>query len=166
MKAVIGTMLVLLFLLTPAGAISQFKSQAGQSSASESMIRPLSSINSFLGLLNPDNFSMHHNFSYSYLSGGGTGLSVASYTNTMFYKFSDPLNVRFDLTMQGTPFGAASAYQNSINGIFLSRAELNYRPWQDVFIRLEYNHLPAGFSHSLFDPWYYGYPAAADELNR
>jgi hypothetical protein len=166
MKVVVGVTLVLLLLMLPAGAISQFKSETDQSSASESLIRPLSSINSFLGLLNPDNFSMHHNFSYSFLSGGGTGLSVASYTNTMLYKFSDPLNVRFDLTMQGTPFGAASAYQNSINGVFLSRAELNYHPWQNVFIRLEYNHLPAGFYHSMYDPWYYGVPGSAEESNR
>ncbi len=163
MKAAIVAVLV---LLVPAIALTQFKSQADQPSASENLIRPLSSINSFLGLLNPDNFSMHHSFSYSYLSGGGMGLSLASYTNTMLYRFSDPLNVRFDVTMQATPLGTSSPYQNSLNGIYLSRAELNYRPWQNVFIRLEYNHLPAGFYQSYYDPWYYNFPASSGESNR
>jgi hypothetical protein len=160
------TVICLLILLVPAAGIAQFKSQADQPSASESLTRPLNSINSFLGLLNPDNFSMHHNFAYSFLSSGGSALSVASYTNTMFYKFSDPLNVRFDVTMQGTPFGAASAYQNSLSGVFLSRAELNYKPWENVFIRLEYNHLPAGFYSSYYDPWYYGFPEPSGESGR
>jgi hypothetical protein len=146
--------LMVLFLLS-AVAPAQFKSQAEQPSVSQSLVRPTTSINSFLGLLNPNNFMMRHNFSLSYMSSGSTGLSIASYTNSMFYKISDPLNVRFDVTLQGSPFGS-SAYQNSLSGVFLSRAELNYKPWENFLIKFEYNHLPMNY-YGLNNPWYNPY---------
>ncbi len=146
--------LMVLFLLSVV-APAQFKSQAEQPSVSQSLVRPTTGINSFLGLLNPNNFMMRHNFSLSYMSSGGTGLSIASYTNSMFYKIADPLNVRFDVTLQGSPFGPA-AYQNSLSGVFLSRAELNYKPWENFLIKFEYNHLPMNY-YGLSNPWYNPY---------
>ena len=153
-------------LMLSIGASAQFKSDAEQqSSPSQSLVRPLGSINSFLGLINPDNFRMQQSFSYSFLSGGGQGLSIASYTNSMFYKIADPLNVRFDVTLQGTPFSATTPYQSALNGLFLSRAELNYRPWQNFFIKFEYNRLPSSYYNSYYNPWYYPFPQSAEETN-
>lgn len=151
MKTIVGVVLILVCMT---GANAQFKSQlADEPSAAQSLVHP-TSINSFLGLLNPDNFMMRHNLSYSFMSFGGQSVSVASYTNSMFYKFSDPLNVQFDVTMQGAPFGSgASAFQNALNGVFLSRAQLNYRPWENFAIRLEYNRLPMGY-YGMYDRWY------------
>ena len=54
---------------------AQLKSQDERVSAAGSLIRPAPSIGSFLGLLSSDNFMMRHNFSFSYLSSGGDGLS-------------------------------------------------------------------------------------------
>jgi hypothetical protein len=134
-------------LLCTMSTFGQFKSQAEQQpSASQSLVHPTTSISSFLGLLNPENFMMRHNFSFSYLSTGGTGLSLASYTNSMFYRISDPLNVRFDITLQGSPFGQyTSANQNDLSRLYLSRAELNYRPWENFSIKMQYNQLPVGY---------------------
>ncbi len=137
-----------LVLFQTAG-IAQFKSQDEQTSASQLLVRPTPSIGNFLGLFNPDNFTMRHNLSYSYISSGGQGLSVASYTNSMFYKIADPLNVRADLTVQGTPM---TPYQSALNGFFLSRAELNYRPWENMFIKVEYNRLPLNYL-GYYNPW-------------
>jgi hypothetical protein len=150
----IGCIIVAL-MLAAGTALAQFKSDLDKEpSASESLVKPATSFNSLLGLLNPENFRMRQNVSFSFLSSGGQGMSLASYTNSMFYKIADPLNVRFDLTLQGSPFGqAASPYQQALSGLFLSRAELNYRPWENVFIKLEYNHLP-GFYSRWYDPWY------------
>jgi len=147
--------LIVALLLGPSHLMrAQFKSDLQKEpAASESLVHPMTSMNSFLGLLNPENFMMRHNFSLSYLSSGGEGLSLASYTNSMFYKISDPLNVRFDLTVQGSPLGQSSPYQRTLNGLFLSRAELNYRPWENFFIKVEYNRLPA-FYYGMYDPWY------------
>ena len=47
---------------------AQFKSQIeNQHSVSQSLVHPSSSINSFLGLLNPDNFMMRHSFDLHFL---------------------------------------------------------------------------------------------------
>jgi hypothetical protein len=147
----IGFVLVCILLFSIAGN-AQFKSQAEQPSVSRSLVQSRTSMTSFFGLLNPDNIRMQHNFSMSYFSFNGTGMSLASYTNSLFYKISDPLNVRFDVTLQGSPFGQ-SAYQDPLNGVFLSRAELNYRPWENFLIRLEYNRLPLNY-YGMYNPWY------------
>lgn len=138
--------LILILALTTFTS-AQFKSQVdNQPSASKSLLRPSTSINSFFGLLNLNNLSMRHNFSFSYLSSGGQGLSLASYTNSMFYKISDPLNVRFDLTLQGSPFGQyGSAKQSDLSALYLSRAELNYRPFENFFFKIQYNSIPYNY---------------------
>ncbi len=139
-----AAVLFAVLVVSPA-ARAQFKSQADQEpTVAPSLVRPMTSMNSFLGLINPDNFMMRHTLSYSFLSAGGQSLSIASYTNSMFYKIADPLNVRVDLTVQGTPSGA-TPFQSALNGVFLSRAEMNYHPWQNMFIKLEYNRLPASY---------------------
>jgi len=141
-----------LILLAACVAPAQFKSEADQPSVAQSLVRPGSNIDNFLGFLNPDNFIMRQNVALSYMSFGGTSLSLASYTNSMFYKISDPLNVRFDVTLQGSPY-AQSGYQKALSGVYLSRAELNYRPWENCLIKIEYNRLPLGY-YGLNRSWY------------
>jgi hypothetical protein len=154
MKTVFVMMIGIAFAATLSNA--QFKSQVeNQPSVSQSLVHPMTSINSFLGILNPDNFSMQHSLSMSYMSFGGTGISLASYTNSMFYKIADPLNIRFDLTLQGSPFGNyGSLQQSDLSKLFVSRAQLNYRPLENMFIRLEYNQLPAGrYYYDAYSPY-------------
>jgi len=155
--------LVILSLTLSSITLAQFKNQSEQPSVVQSMVRPGTGANNFLGFLNPNNFMMRHNFSLNYMSFGGMSLSLASYTNSIFYKISDPLNVRFDVTLQGSPFGN-STYQNSLNGIYLSRAQLNYKPWENFLIKFEYNQLPMGY-YGLSNPWYnpYSYPYIRDD---
>ena len=144
-------------LVTAAGS-AQLKTQnPPEQSVAHSLVRPGGNLSSFFGLLNPDNFMMRHNLSYSYMSYGGTGLSVASYTNSIFYKIADPLNVRFDVTLQGSPFGpTAGADRNHLNRVFLSRAEINYQPWEDFFIQVQYRELPYSSFRDLYNPFSYG----------
>jgi hypothetical protein len=145
-------LLIILVVLATCTAPAQFKSEAEQPSVARSLVSPAPSLNSFLGFLNPENFNMRHNVSLSYMSLGGTSMSLASYTNSMFYKIADPLNVRFDVTLQGSPY-MQSPNQSAFNGVFLSRAELNYRPWENCFIKVEYNRLPIGY-YGLSRLWY------------
>jgi hypothetical protein len=130
-------------------ASAQLKMQE-QTNASQSLVHPTTSINSFLGLLNPDNFMMRHTFSLNYLAGGGEGISLASYTNSMFYRIADPLNVRFDVTLQGSPFGQSGSFQRGdLSKVYVSRAELNYKPADNMFITLQYRQVPYGFYNGL-----------------
>jgi hypothetical protein len=166
------TTLSILFVLLLTAAVSttafaQLKSQShADESASSAMVRQSSGswgggLSSFFGLLSPDRFTMRHTFGLNYMSSGGTGLSMASYTNSMFYRIADPLDVRVDVTLQGSPFGpTAGMDRNELSGIYLSRAELNYRPWDNVFLQFQYREMPysAYYNRNPFDPFYYGGP--------
>ena len=138
------SVVIVVLLLMSGSATAQFKSQLeNQPSASSYLVRPSPSLSTLLSWFNPDNFHMRQSADVSYFSSGGQGMSLASYTNSMFYKIADPLDVRMDVTLQGSPFGQGSMYQkNSLNGIFLSRAELNYRPWENFFINVRYSQMP------------------------
>ena len=138
-------LLTIVFLLAAGLQLhAQLKTEE-QSGVGQSMVRPAQSISSFLGLLNPENFMMRHSISLGYYSAGGAGMSLASYTNSMFYKIADPLNVRVDLTLQGSPFGQSRLYSSGeLNKLYISNAELNYRPADNMFIKLQYSQLPLG----------------------
>jgi len=139
-------------IVLPAGGSAQFKSDLEhQASSAQGLLKQNTSMGSFLGLLNVENFAMHHTLSMNYLSSSGGAMSVASYTNSMFYQIANPLDVRVDLTLMGSPFGTYAGYQqNDYTKVFVSRAELNYRPWENTSIRLEYNQIPFG-SYGYFN---------------
>lgn len=145
---------ILTLLIATLGA-GQFKSQGEQESVARSLVKPVPGVGNLMGLINPENLFMRHSLSLNYMSFGGTGISLASYTNSLFYKISDPLDVQFDVTVQGSPFGQ-TPFQNSLDGIFLSRAELNYRPWENFFVKFQYNRLPMNY-YGAFNPWYSPY---------
>jgi hypothetical protein len=161
MKTTLLTAVLAVVLAAPSSA--QLKSHSTEErSASASLVRPSGAgswgggFSSFFGLLDPDRFLMRHTLSYNYMTAGGAGLSVASYTNSMFYSIADPLNVRFDVTLQGSPFGpTAGAGRGDLSRLYLSRAELNYRPSDNLFLQLQYRELPYTLYRGYFDPWYY-----------
>lgn len=106
----------------------------------------LKSNNLIFGFINPKNFSLNHSFNLSYQTFGNTSYSITSYTGTLSYKVLDNLNVSADVTMQYSPFadlGSSNAvlnkdFQNSLNGVYLSRVSLNYKPMKNMFINIQY----------------------------
>jgi hypothetical protein len=156
MKSIIVA--ALLMWILPASA--QFKPNGDpEPTVAESLVHPSAGLGSLFGFLNSDNFRMNHSVSMSYLSTNAGGLSLASYTNTMLLKLADPLHLRVDLTLQGSPFGNSLGLQQSeLSGFFLSNAELNYHPSENMFIDVRYGQLPAyGYGYSPLGVGYYGY---------
>jgi hypothetical protein len=110
-----------------------------------------SSDNNIFGFLNSDNFEMHHQFDLSYSAFGNQGLALSIYTNSMLYNFSDNLNVQTDISFVNSPYTTLSKdFQNNLNGIYLTKAALNYRPWKNFDISVEYNRIPNGLSPYSF----------------
>jgi len=106
-----------------------------------------SSDNDLFGFLSSDNFEMHHQFNLSYSAFGNQGLALSIYTNSMLYNFSDNLNVQTDISFVNSPYTTLSKdFQNNLNGIYLTRAAINYRPWKDFDITVQYNRIPNGLS--------------------
>lgn len=98
---------------------------------------------SLFGFLNSDNFTMHHSVGLSYSTFGGYGTSLATYTNSMFYKFSDNMNVQLDASFVTSPYSSLGKdFQNSIQGIYISRAAFNFKPWDDVSFSIQYRNIP------------------------
>jgi len=142
-------------------ASAQYKSTIDpRPSVTESILRTGNS--DFLsGLFDPSKFNMHHSFSLSYTSFAGQGMSLGVYTNSMQYKFSDDLDVRTDISLMASPFNSlGKAAQNSLSGLFLNRAELNYRPWKNALFQISYRQIPAaywlgsGYGYGGMNPFY------------
>jgi len=112
-----------------------------------------SSSGNLFGFLNSDNFSMKHTLSMSYTAFGGNGISLGTYTNSMYYKMMDNLNVQADVSMVYSPYSTfGKDFQNEIGGIYLSRAAINYSPFKDMHITVQYRNLP--YTGNYYSPYY------------
>ncbi len=114
-----------------------------------------------LGFINPNNFSMKHTVDLSYSAFGNQGMALGVYTNSMLYKFTDNLNISADVSLVNSPYNSfGKDFANRLNGIYLTKAELNYRPWENVTMSVQYRSYPFnsyGFSRYnrgyFYDNW-------------
>lgn len=134
-------------------SLSQFKSELENANSGYPTILK-SQENTFLGLFNPENFSMKHRYTMSYSSLGGNGIALGIYTNTMSYKFSDNLNASADISLIHSPFSSYNkGVTDKLTGIYLTRAELNYKPYDNFIIQFRFDQIP----YNYFNPFYYNY---------
>lgn len=147
------TFLIMLILVVTASA--QFKKDPFNQPEVKDGIFNKESGGSFLSnIFNSDNFSMKHSFDASFSAFGEHGLATTVYTNSMFYKFADNLNIRVDASLVYSPYSSlGKAFTDNINGLYISRAELNFKPWDDTVIRIQYRNIPAG----MYNPYSSGY---------
>lgn len=124
-------------------AIAQFKPKAAdQPKVSDSFIQPQSA-NDWFNLFNPNNLQMRHSYSASYTASDGMGIALQRYTNTLSYQFLPNLDAHVDLSLQNSPYSTFDyRLQNQFNRASLSRAEINYRPTENMIIRLQYREMP------------------------
>jgi hypothetical protein len=159
MKMRAWVVLVLALVLLSAVSDAQFRTQAvGESRVSDGLIEQ-SSGSSLFSWFNPEKFRMRHSLSFGFQSIGGQGLSMGTYTNSMSYEFSDKLDARADISLSYSPYNTFSTFggtKNNFSSIYLSNAEVNYRPSENVIVRFSFNQLPYGsYSYSPFySPWY------------
>jgi hypothetical protein len=122
--------------------------------------------NLILGIFNPKNFSMSHSFNVSMLSTQTGSLSLATYTNSMAYRFNDKLTVSADVSMQYSPFassvygtGYANQMQKDFSGLNLSRASIDYKLSENSSIKFEYRNMqndPYGYYNPYGYNGFYG----------
>lgn len=154
--------LVLIFAIASVTIFAQYKDDGFNTpSVKDGFINQNSS--PLFGFLNSDNFEMKHSFNLSYSSFAGQGLSLGVYTNSMFYKFNDQLNLQVDASLVTSPYNTLGEdFTNNLNGLYLSKAALNYRPSKDVLISIQYRNLPSAFYYNprnyyqTSDDWFWG----------
>ncbi len=107
---------------------------------------------SFLtNFFNPNNFQMNHSVNMSYSAFGNNGIALSTYTNSMMYKFSENLNLELDASAVFSPYSSfGEEHQNSINGIYLTRAQLNYKISDKSSITIQYFRPPPGTYYNSF----------------
>jgi hypothetical protein len=144
---------VAMSLLATQNGYSQFKRTAeDEPKVSDSFIRPETD-SDLLSFFNPENFKMRQSFSMGYTTMGGQGLALGMYTNSMMYKFSSKVDARVDVSLQNSPYSTLDQrLQNSLSGVFLNRAEINYRPSDNMLLRVSYQKIPFGLN-SLYSPY-------------
>jgi hypothetical protein len=151
---------LIILLLVVSISNAQFKSDLENKPSVKNGILNTSSFGSLLGFINPDNFSMHHSFDLSFSSFGGFGnMALGVYTNSMEYKFSDNLNIQTDISIINSPYNTfGKDFTKQLNGVYLSRAAINYKVSDDMKIFIEYRSVPGGyyspFGYSGYSPFY------------
>lgn len=147
-------LLLIFVLIASSGIYAQFKDTGiEQPSPKEGIVTENS--NAILGFLNSDDFIMRHSFSLNYTSFAGQGVSLTSYTNSMFYRLMNNLNVQLDVSVMYSPYSTlGDQFQKDISGVYISNAAVNYYPWKDFSVHLQYSAIP--YAYGFYNP-YYGY---------
>ena len=150
MKILLKTAMALMVISMT--AVGQFKSQPeARQSVTESMIRPDGG-GLLFGWFDPSRFTMHNSYSLSYTTSGGKGFSLGTLTSSLAYQISNPLSVQFDVSLMHSPFNnLGGRFANDISGVYLSRAELNYRPSKNTLFQIQFRQLPAMYWLNNYD---------------
>jgi hypothetical protein len=125
-------------------SIAQFRSQPELSTTvSQSLIRPDGG-GLLFGWFNPSRLTMHNSYTLSYTTSGSRGFSLGTLTSSFGYKISDPLSLRFDLSLMHSPYstGMGDNFSKNISGVYLTNAELNYKPSNDILLKVQFRQFP------------------------
>jgi hypothetical protein len=162
MKTTLYAVLFAVSAIAASQADAQFRQRTSdEPSAAESFVHPPTT-DAWLGFFNPENFSMHQSYSMSYSAFASQGVALGRYTNTMDYKFSDKLDARVAVSLQHSPYSTLDkGMMNSLTGIFLDRAEINYKPTDNMFLRISYRQVPAYYGY--YSPFMMGYQGYDNE---
>jgi hypothetical protein len=153
----VKNILLVIFLISTTASFAQFKDSGFETNSVKEGIVSENS-NAIFGFLNSDDFIMRHSFSLNYATSGGQGMSLTSYTNSMFYRLMNNLNVQLDVSVMYSPYSTmGEQFQKDISGIYISNAAINYHPWDNFSVHLQYRSMPFGYGY--YHPFYgYGNP--------
>jgi len=136
----------IIFLFLAIITKAQYRDELNSSVDVKSGILNNSSSSSLSDFINPDNFSMHHSFEMSYSTFGGGGMALGVYTNSMAFKFNDQLMLETDLSLVNSPYNSfGKDFSKNINGVYLSRAQLTFKPLDNMSVIIQYRQIPGGY---------------------
>ncbi len=107
----------------------------------------------FANFLNPNNFKMNHSVGMSYSTFGRSGVALSTYTNSMAFRLTENLNIEVDASLVASPYSSfGQDHQNEINGIYLTRAQLNYKISENSNLMIQYiNPAPGMYYNSFYN---------------
>jgi len=136
--------LIAIVFFAPNIILGQLKNQDKPIQINQEIVRPIQDRSFGLSIFDPSKFNMYHSFSMSFFSMGGKGVSQGLYLNTMTYQLASPLLLKLQWGIQNFPYNSlAKDHPAFQNGLFLSGAELQYKPSDKLEMRLQFNRMPA-----------------------
>ncbi len=144
--------------LISAIASAQFKAASNdQPSVGQSLVR--SDDNGLLfGWFDQSKLQMRQSYSLSYQTFGQNGLALGVYTNSLSYQISDPLSVQMDVSVMHSPYNSfGDKLGKSLSGIYLSRAQINYKPSDNTLFQIQFRQLPSSLYYGGYgygDPYW------------
>ena len=141
MKSLFCSLLAIVLVTTFASA--QFKAKSNdEPSVSQSLIRSDDS-GLLFGWFDPGKLKMTQSYSLSYQTFGQNGLALGVYTNSLSYQISNPLSVQMDVSVMHSPYNTfGDKLGKSLSGIYLSRAQINYKPSDNMLFQVQFRQLP------------------------
>ncbi len=163
MKRLFAALLLLTLATSP--SLAQFRSDLNQVEPPLNTADAMQGGNFFSQLFDAAHFSMHQSFSSSFISGGGGSLGISMFTNTFSMHPTSDLYISADLSAVYSPFSSfGSAYSNSLNGVYLTNARLDWKLSDNTFLRVQYMGGPTAGMYGAYSPYYnpfYSSPATA-----
>jgi len=127
--------ILLLFLISLSASFAQFRDDLNKSVDVKSGIFNKNNSAFPFGLLGIEDFQMRHSF----------GL------NSMLFQFSDKLNLETDISVLNSPYSSfGKDFAKQINGVYLSRVQMNYKVSDNMSVILQYRSSPFGY----YNPYY------------
>ena len=101
-------------------------------------------------ILDPNKFNMTHSLSMSYGAFGNNGIALSVYTNSIFYEFNKDLNIEVETSFVNSPYNTmGDNFSKMINGVYLSKAQLNYRINKNTHLMIQYSNSPMGYGYGF-----------------
>ena len=138
--------LLIISLFVTAFTFGQFKGDESKPIDLNRGILSDNPIGSLFNFINPENFSMNHSVGMSYSSFGNEGVAMGVYTNKIAYEFNEELSIQLNTSFVNTPFNTLGQnFTNSINGVYIDNARINYNPSDEFNISLQFSNSPYGY---------------------
>jgi len=108
-----------------------------------------------LSLLDPGRFDMSQSYGvmYSFSSGQKDGDLLGLYRNRLSYRFTPRLNVQLGLGFLHRPLANQSENSAIRNQALMTAFQVDYRPFDSIFIHFSYQSLPGIGSRYMRRDW-------------
>ena len=106
-----------------------------------------------MGLLDPSRMTFNHSYSMAYMTSGGQSAMRGLFMETIGYRLSNPLSLTLNLGYLHQPYSSLGPDGLTQGGTFVGGAALDWRPSQNMFLRLEVGRYPAGSPFGYYPYW-------------
>ena len=139
-------------------SFAQFKEDVDKSELIKNSLYTEGPSGFFTNFLSSENFQMKHTLSMSYTAGGGQGVALGIYTNSMMFKIADNIDLQVDASFVNSPYNSlGKEFTDGINGVYISNARLDYKISDKTSLTLQYRNLPYNYGYRYGYGYDYGY---------